>query len=103
MNKEFREDLIRYRGGYSDEIPEEILHSTSPNNNFKVRKSWFQGLVAHLENGIVFGEITEPDTIRKVERGLRRFTSERFRQKVRTTRRDIQYANLLIELVTGGN
>ncbi|OGE36387.1 hypothetical protein A3B45_02070 [Candidatus Daviesbacteria bacterium RIFCSPLOWO2_01_FULL_39_12] len=80
-----------------------LTHSTSPDNKFKVRRAWFQGLVAVLSNGITFEEITDPVVILKVERGLRRFTSERFHRKLLTTKRDIRYANLLINLVLGEN
>lgn len=99
MRNEFKERLMELRDGYSDQIPEGGLHSTSGNNRFKVRKGWFQSLVANLANGIGDGEITDPVVVRKIERGLKRFTSERFHQQPLTSKRDIRYANLLINLV----
>lgn len=96
--KSFKEELREFRDAFSDEIPAEILNSISPNNRFKVRKGWFQGLVARLECGIMFGDITNPLIVSKTERGMARFTSSRF-QKNLTTKRDITYANLLIDLV----
>ena len=102
MREALQEGLERLRDEYSDDIPQEIVHSNSLNNKFKVRGSWFQGVIAILENGITEGGITDPVVIQRVERGINRFTTRKFGEEDPTKPRDIKYANLLIKLVLEG-
>lgn len=97
MSESFKEKLIILRDDYRDEIPEEIVRDWDPVTKFKVRSTWYQAVVGRLRLGIITGAITDPVVIKKIDRGIKRFTSERFQDRDRTTAREIKYANMLIE------
>ncbi len=102
MKEAFKERLERLRDEHSNEIPNNWIDSRSPNNSFKVRGNWFFALVAVLENGILDGEIRDPIVIRKISRGINRFTRREFTKENPTQAREIKYANLMIDLALKG-
>ena len=83
----------------SDEVPSEIIHSDSPNPNFKVTKAWWVGVFAIFENSIEAGEIgdllrTEVEEFMEGFRGQGFFHADKL-----TTAEDIQRANMMINRV----
>jgi len=83
----------------SDEIPHKIIHSIDENRNFKVRKSWFAGVVADVENAFRRGEIRTPERKLAAKQLMERFTSEEFTQQKLTEESDIVEANRLIDII----
>lgn len=58
------EDCLRKMNQlYKDNVPKEIIHSTSTNNRYKARKGWFAGLTFALDYGINAGKIIDPEII----------------------------------------
>ncbi len=95
-------DKLRYlRDNFSDEIPDQVIHSTSPNNAFKVRRNWFQGVVATLERALDEGLVSNPDMEWRVNVFIRDYTSQEFKDKPLTEASDIDEANRIINLVLG--
>ena len=96
-------DHIRFlRDTFSDEIPGEVIHSDAKNNRFKVRRNWWVGLLADLENGLEDGEFSDP----QVQREIKDFTEfyyhrPNFFDKPLTTADDIARANSLIRRILG--
>ena len=104
----YLEKLRAMRDGYSDEIPEIILHSsrgldgkpTQTPPKYKVRKGWFQGVISWLEIGIDEGY---------VKNGNRQLYDEflKYAEKTKlsnrlTTKEDIQLTNTLLTSVING-
>ena len=93
--------LRKMRDLVSDEIPPEIIHSISPNRNFKVTKAWWTGLFAIFENAIEDREIDGP-LARELEAFMEDFRAQGFFDQNRlTTELDIQRANGMITQVLG--
>lgn len=90
--------LKRLRDEYSDDIPQEIVHSYSPNSKIKARKAWFCSVSGLFESLRYLGLIKNPTTSTKLERGIERFNSETFKNRARTRKIYITYGNLLINL-----
>ena len=44
------EHLRGLRTGWKDEIPGKVIHSDAADNQYKVRRNWFTGVVADVEN-----------------------------------------------------
>lgn len=93
------EHLVWLRNEFSDEIPDEIVHSTDKDNKYKVRRSWFTGVVAAAEEALRKGEIKTSEGKLAVEQLSERFTSEEFIQKAKTEKEDIEKANELIDII----
>lgn len=93
--------LRTLRDSWSDEIPEEIIHSNSRNNRFKVRKNWFQGVTATLEE--VLEGIDDEDFEKriKIAEFVTQYTSPSFKDKPLTEESDIYEANEMINFVLG--
>ncbi len=94
--------LFRRRNEYSDEIPEELRNSHSPEGILvKARKGWFTQVSSLAEHVIWLELIKGKREIEKLEIGIKRFNSERFRNTnhPRTTKRDIRYGNLFIDFM----
>ncbi len=95
------EKLKHLRDDYSDEIPAEMVHSSSPERMFKVRRSWFHSLLVRLEVGLMDGVIKDPEVVSKVEE-FTQWAKEDFRVRDElrvTTREDIEKANDTISCV----
>lgn len=95
------EHLRGLRTGWKDEIPDRVIHSNEPDNLYKVRRNWFTGVVADVENLLIEGSITNGNKRAAAEQLLDRFTSEEFRDQELTTAEDIQTANRLIDIILG--
>lgn len=71
--------LIRRRYGYDDTIPEDLKHSYSPKGILvKARKAWFTEIASFFEDVIWLELIKDARVVKKLERGIIRFTSKRF-------------------------
>jgi len=93
------EQLKELRFNFSDEIPSRIVHSNDPDNKFKVRKNWFQGVVANVANALEDGQISTQEGKVAAEQLLKRFTAEEFVDQKLTTPVDINEANRLIDVI----
>lgn len=88
------------RDEWSDEIPEEIIHS----GKYKCRVNWFVIVKLCLEMGLEDGMISDPEIQQLAGRFIEEIYSEReIRRKRRTTIQEIQRVNSLINLVLGEN
>lgn len=95
------EHLKRLRTDWSDQIPKEIVHSDAPDNQYKVRRNWFTGVVADVANLLDEGEITDLARQTAAKQLIASFTSEEFINRDLTTIEDIQTANSLIDIILG--
>ena len=93
--------LLFMRDTYSDEIPAKIPHSFDKDSNFKVKRGWFSGLNAHLENAIRSGILTT-ETVSEIKKYFDWHDTE-FCNKIdkdrRTTPDDISKGNEIIGMV----
>ena len=55
------ERINEFLNDWNDDIPEKILHSTSENNKFKVRKGWFSGILGEINLLRLSGLLSEPE------------------------------------------
>lgn len=84
---------------FSSEVPENILHSTSPNNRFKVRKNWFQGLIADFEHAIEYlNPQKDSDLKNEINNFLNDYAKPEFTNRL-TTSEDIRKADDLLNKV----
>jgi len=84
---------------FSSEIPEKILHSTSQDNRFKVRKNWFQGVIADFAHAIEYlNPQKDNDLKNEINNFLDQFTKREFGNRL-TTPEDIQSADDLLNKV----
>jgi hypothetical protein len=95
------ENLLFMRDGCSDAIPGKILHSFDENNRFKVRRGWFSGLNAHLENAIV-SDILPDEVVDEIKEYFEwhetSFCNKKDKQRL-TTKEDIAKANNILNVV----
>lgn len=95
--------LFRRRNEYSDEIPEELRNSYSPEGiRVKVRKGgWFTGISSLAQEVIWLKLIESAGDIKELEKGIDKFTSEGFcnTNHPRITKEDIQYGNQFIDFM----
>ncbi len=95
------EHLRGLRTGWKDEIPGKVIHSDAADNRYKVRRNWFTGVVADVENLLTDGEITTDEGRAAAGQLLDTFTSEEFTRRELTSAQDIQTANSLIDVILG--
>jgi len=95
------ERLGIFRDGFSDEIPDRIVHSMDPDNMYKVRTVWFIGLANDLwaakTEGVLPTSVTED-----VDKFLLWYTDDfgiRSGNPVINTRADIEKGNEIINKV----
>ena len=55
------ERINNYLSGWSNEIPDRILHSTDKDRNYKVRKGWFNGIVGEIGLLDYMGGVAGPE------------------------------------------
>lgn len=93
LRKVSPKDRLRHlRDGWSDEIPDEIIHSSSPNRDFKVRVNWFQGVTSTLE--VALKAIDDPTLEAEVTKFVTYYTSDVFKaQGRRNLSRHLQQVN----------
>ncbi len=95
-----KEYLKALRDEYSDVIPDTILHgpvSDTDKKLFKVRRSWWQGIIGCLGRMQLKGLIS-PEMAEEVKNFITYYTSDQF---TLTTAADIQRANALITKIIG--
>ena len=100
--EEFSKEIQSLRYDYCDEIPNQILSSTTrldstknESPKYKVRKSWFSSVSTMLFCGIRDGYL--PQEYKKRELAFfRRIKETKFYSR-NTTREDIDYANKLLD------
>lgn len=90
-------DSLRTLRGYSDEVPEKILHSTDGEKppELKVRHTWFASLVFIFVFLLQKKEFT-PEMCEKIRVFNEKFSDNEFKKR-RTTAEDIVEANKLID------
>lgn len=95
------EHLRDLRTNWKDEFPDHIVHSDEADREYKVRRSWFEGVISDVENLLTEEIITDSTKITAAERLLERFTSKEFIDQELTTAEDIATANRLIDIILG--
>ncbi|MDD5749615.1 MAG: hypothetical protein PHO91_02395 [Patescibacteria group bacterium] len=101
-SEEMRRLFFTLKNDYSNEIPEEIIHSTHQNNVFKVRKGgWFQSLILglsffmedHLPDG-------KEDALKKeVKDFIKYYGAKEFGELPRTRPEDIEAGDAILDKV----
>ncbi len=92
--------LSHLKNDFSEDIPKEIIHSTSKNaGTYKVRKVWFTMLTLLL-NDIMYREhlLNNEKLTKKIKDYKQKVTNSQFNTRL-TTREDINEANTLIDEV----
>jgi len=94
-------ELLKWeRDGYSDEIPDQLLHSTiyvdgkPVNPKFKVRKAWWQGTLALFDEGERSGYLDQKSQ-QLWDELQQHLEGTDFHNRL-TTREDIDKANSLL-------
>ena len=59
--------LEHLRDDFHDEIPAEVVHSSSPDNKFKAQRGWFHLVAGYLKSGLDDGYISDPTLKEKIE------------------------------------
>ena len=96
--------LEHLRDDFRDEIPSEVVHSSSPDNKFKARRGWFNLVAGHLSYSLEDGHIKDPALKEKVEGFLKWCLEGEFKEggeERMTTQEDIEKANEVISSVLG--
>jgi len=100
INK-FKDRLIFYRDSFTDDIPEDVVHSSSAKTHdqkgWKVRKGWFTQLAFLFELALLDKLVTE-NLILKIKEDLTFIRSKDFNQRL-TTKADITRLNKTINLI----
>jgi hypothetical protein len=95
----FQQRLNGLLNDWSEEIPDEIIHSTSEKKNYKVRGGWFTAIIHSIELGIHKGYIPESFTT-EVHSFLKDFKERHGLvsndETVRTTPEEIEKGNQLL-------
>ena len=93
--------LIEARDGWSDEIPNRIIHSNEPNNKYKVRTSWIAAVANDLDRSITVGIL--PNSVKEDVNKFFNWYKTDFRNKPGdipiNTRDDVEKVNLIINKV----
>lgn len=96
-------EYVKYLDSYSDEIPEEILHSSmvvdgkEVHPKFKCRKGWFAALYATIDLGSGAGYIG--NNIRDMFEDFEKYADETDFRKRLTVREDIDRANKILTAI----
>jgi hypothetical protein len=95
--KQFEDYIRDLRFGYSEEIPEELKHSTDKDRKYKVRKAWFSAVYAIIYHGACEAGFLS-DKVKKLgEEFIRYQEFKDFPNQERTNRYDIAMANLVLD------
>lgn len=102
--KHYLDIFKRLRDEYSNEVPEEIIHSTSDNNKFKIRRGWFASLVGEFD---MFAEDylqnSEDEDAKllvvDIEKFIVDYTSREFQNLERIDVSNVEEADLLLSRV----
>lgn len=79
-NYPIAQKLGHFFHSYSDEIPQKIIHSTSANKYYKVRKGWLQSVVSVFDQAI-YEQRLLGETSQKVQDFVDVICSNKFRTK----------------------
>ena len=90
--------LRKLRDDYFDEIPAEIIHSPSPDNNYKCRTSWFGMLFLRLGKLEMRG-LLPYELIEEYHRFMEGYRTHLKQNRGLTTAENIRDANSLINTV----
>lgn len=82
---------------YKDEAPAEMVHSTSVDNKFKVRKGWWAGIVLSFRL-LVEDNLLPKEMCREIDCLCKKYCDDSFRERM-TTEEDIDEANVLLEKI----
>lgn len=74
-----------------------MIHSNSPDNRYKVRGSWFQGVIADIDILLENDEITDSQLITECKLFMQAVTERDWKR--RTTHEEIEAANGLIDKI----
>lgn len=89
--------LIYFRDTFSNEIPDYLVRSTYEDNRYKVRRMWWQGVLAVLLDMVEFNEVTdEPIKEEILKLSDHFFATDRYHL---TTSEEISRADRVIDLV----
>ena len=92
------EQLRFYRNKFKDDIPKEIVHSFSPDRNYKVRKGWWQGVYGEFEFMLKYlDQQNNEELITDINQFLHDYEGKQGFIDRLTTEKDIQKANNLID------
>jgi hypothetical protein len=91
---EYLAHLRLLRDDFSDEIPDKLLHSPMGQPKYKVRKSWFQGVIADARN-IVLDNYAHENTKEQFQEFWDYYETSGMSSRL-TTRKDIDKANQLL-------
>jgi len=96
------ESLSKIKDDYLEERPDEILHSISPRNNYKVRKGWWQILIIAFEYIAIDESIVNKEILIKIRDFVKKYTGKEFRGSSGrdATKEDIRIADdLIVEVI----
>lgn len=96
----FKERLVFYRDSFTNEIPTELVHSTSPKvegKGWKVRKGWFTQLAFLLELAIL-DKLIPKAILKDVKSEVKFVRSKQFNSRL-TNAEDIEGMDKCINLV----
>lgn len=91
----YLERIRQFRYNWSDYKPEIVLHSDMGCPRFKVRRHWFQMVLAHGEKGIDYGYL-DNSSINLYNNLVRHIKNTNFHYRL-TTKEDIAKANLFLD------
>jgi hypothetical protein len=101
LTQEFIFSKLRYlRDDFSEEIPKRIIHSTDPDNRYKVRAAWFTCVSAYLSLGMRKGFISD-ELRERAQEFIDYCASDQFHYQPRRSLADIERANMVINKVVG--
>ncbi len=89
---------------FSDNIPENVLHSHTPEikvQDYKVRKAWWTKLTCSIDLMIEQGLIADVDTLERANDFFNLYTSEEFTKQRLVSTEDINRANAMINKILG--
>jgi len=98
----YREKLRHFRDKYTDEIPNDEIHSHEDPNNYKykVLKGWWTSVLPYLQLLSDNHLIVDEKLARGTKRFIENYTSQEFHKKVRlVTAGDIKKANAIIGVI----
>jgi nucleoside diphosphate kinase len=91
---EIRDHLKFLRDSFSNEIPTKIIHGNIDQPKYKVKKNWFQGIIADAENQISEGYASKKS--KKLFEGFIEYYHNSNAINRLTNREDIEKANRLL-------
>lgn len=92
MNKDRKEKLQWYRDEWSEEIPEEIIHS----GMYKVRAAWFTGVISVIDVARDYNDIKSWRNRLRAKKFMKKYASQEFKMQELITINDIEAGNKII-------